>query len=45
MYEIKKMEGYLRVNLFGPGPRRIKRIYRALWDAYVCLATGEKLMD
>ena len=21
MYEIKKMETYLRINLFGPGPR------------------------
>jgi len=30
MYELKKMERYLRVNLLGPGPRLIKkRIYRA----------------
>ena len=29
MYELKKMEGYLRVNLLGPGPRLIKRIYWA----------------
>jgi hypothetical protein len=31
MYELKKMERYLRVNLLGPGPRLIKkRIYRAV---------------
>jgi len=30
MYELKKMERYLRVNLLGPGPRLMKkRIYRA----------------
>jgi len=30
MYELKKMENYLRVNLLGPGPRRMKKkIYRA----------------
>ena len=30
MYELKKMERYLRVNLLGPGPRsNEKRIYRA----------------
>ena len=30
MYELKKMERYLRVNLSGPGPRLMKkRIYRA----------------
>jgi len=30
MYELKKLESYLRVNLLGPGPRLIKkRIYRA----------------
>jgi len=30
MYELKKMESYLRVNLLGPGPRIMKkRIYRA----------------
>ena len=30
MYELKKMESYLRVNLLGPGPRLMKkRIYRA----------------
>ena len=32
MYELKKMERYLRVNLLGPGPRLIKKkkgIYRA----------------
>ena len=30
MYEIKKMEKYLRVNLLGPDPRLMKkRIYRA----------------
>ena len=30
MYELKKMEKYLQVNLFGPGPRLIKkRIYQA----------------
>jgi len=30
MYELKKMERYLRVNLFGPAPRLMKkRIYRA----------------
>jgi hypothetical protein len=30
MYEVKKIERYLRVNLLGPGPRLIKkRIYRA----------------
>jgi len=34
MYEIKKMERYLRVNFFGPGPRLIKkRNYRvAVWQ-------------
>jgi len=26
---LKKLERYLRVNLLGPGPRLIKRIYRA----------------
>ena len=25
MYELKKLERYLRVNLFGPGPRLIKK--------------------
>ena len=25
MYELKKMESYLRVNLLGPGPRLIKK--------------------
>ena len=30
MYELKKLESYLRVNLLGPGPRLIKKIvYRA----------------
>jgi len=30
MYELKKMEKYLRVNLLGPGPSSYeKRIYRA----------------
>jgi len=30
VYELKKMERYLRVNLLGPGPRLTKkRIYRA----------------
>jgi len=30
MYELKKMERYLGVNLLGPGPRLTKkRIYRA----------------
>ena len=30
MYELKKMEKYLRVNLLGPGPRLMKKeIYRA----------------
>ena len=30
MYEFKKLERYLRVNLLQPGPRLIKkRIYRA----------------
>jgi len=30
MYELKKMERYLRVNLLGLGPRLMKkRIYRA----------------
>ena len=31
MYELKKMERYLRVNLLGPGRRLMKkrRIYRA----------------
>jgi len=30
MYELNKMERYLRVNLLGPGPRLMKkRIYRA----------------
>ena len=29
MYELKKMERYLRVNLLGPGPCLLKkRIYR-----------------
>jgi len=29
MYELKKMERYLRVNLLGPGPSFVKkRIYR-----------------
>ena len=26
MYELKKLERYLRVNLLGPGPRFIKKI-------------------
>jgi len=25
MYGLKKMERYLRVNLLGPGPRRMKK--------------------
>jgi len=25
MYELKKMERYLRVNLFGPGPRLMEK--------------------
>jgi len=25
MYELKKMEKYLRVNKFGPGPRLMKK--------------------
>jgi len=25
MYELKKMERYLRVNFLGPGPRLIKK--------------------
>jgi len=25
MYELKKMESYLRVNLLGPGPRLTKK--------------------
>ena len=25
MYELKKMESYLRVNLWGPGPRLLKK--------------------
>ena len=30
MYVLKtKLERYLRVNLLGPGPRLIKKIYRA----------------
>jgi len=29
MYELKKMERYLRVNLLGPDPRLIKKNYRA----------------
>jgi len=29
MYELKKMEKYLGVNLLGPGPRLIKKNYRA----------------
>jgi hypothetical protein len=30
MYELKKkLKRYLRVNLLGPGPRRIKKNYRA----------------
>ena len=30
MYELKKMERYLRLNLLGPGPRHMKkRIYRS----------------
>jgi len=27
MYELKKMERYLRVNLLGPGPRLMKKKY------------------
>jgi hypothetical protein len=29
MYELKKIERYLRLNLLGPGPRLIKKNYRA----------------
>jgi len=29
MYELKKLERYLGVNLLGPGPRLIKKTYRA----------------
>ena len=29
MYELKKMERYLRVNLLGPGPRLMKKEIRA----------------
>ena len=31
MYELKKMEKYLRVNLLGPGPRLMKK--RIYWAA------------
>ena len=27
MYELKKMERYLRVNLWGPGPRLMKKVF------------------
>jgi len=29
MYELKKMEMYLRINLLGPGPRLMKKGFRA----------------
>jgi len=29
MYELKKIERYLRVNLLGQGPRLMKKKYRA----------------
>ena len=28
MYELKKMERYLRVNLLGPGPKKMERYLR-----------------
>jgi len=38
MYELKKLERYLQVNLLGPGPRLIKKIYRAavsqVWEKH-----------
>jgi len=27
MYELKKMERYLRVNLLGPGPRLMEKVF------------------
>jgi len=30
MYELKKMESYLRVNLLGPGPRLLKKEFTGL---------------
>jgi len=30
LYELIKMEGYLRVNLLGPGPRLMKKEFTGL---------------
>jgi len=44
MYELKKMERYLRVNLLGPGPRLMKkRIYRAALSQRLRNTTVERL--
>jgi len=32
MYELKKMEKYIRVNLLGPGPRLIKKEFTGSWS-------------
>jgi len=31
MYELKKMEKYLRVNLLGPSPRLMKKEFTGPW--------------
>ena len=32
MYELKKMERYLQVNLLGPGPRLMKKEFTGMWS-------------
>jgi hypothetical protein len=53
MYELKKMERYLRVNLLGPGPRLMKKeFHRAAvsqrlrntvlyYERYHCYSTAD----
>jgi len=36
MYELKKMERYLRVNLLGPGPRLTKKKFTRPWSHKDC---------
>jgi hypothetical protein len=36
MYELKKMERYLRVNLLGPGPRLLKKEFSVIDNEFKC---------
>jgi len=53
MYELKKMERYLRVNLLGPGPRLMKKEFNGprshkgwetlVWSIYTIVRTGKPI--